>query len=134
MTGTIPDPIRPQESRHRQCRSRLFSRDFVDPYPPSAIESPKSMNQHIQCEPTEDQGGFTRYARFTSSDATDGSSNRDYLLHDSMESYVTDDVRSLLQRLRRSYKAIYGRVQDSGAAIADRASAVKGKYNNARIF
>ena len=59
--------------------------------------------------------------------------------------YVTDDVRSLPQRLRKSYKAIYGqrvnestmitdmitgiiglsmgRVQDSGAAIADRVAA-----------
>jgi len=39
----------------------------------------------VRSSPTEDQGGITRYARFTSSDATDGSSNRDYLLQDSME-------------------------------------------------
>jgi hypothetical protein len=47
--------------------------------------------------------------------------------------YVTDDVRSLPQRLRKSYKAIYGSidtVQDSGAVIADRASALNGKYIN----
>jgi hypothetical protein len=65
---------------------------------------------------------------------------------------VTYDVRSLLQRIRKSYKAIYdqrvnkstmitdiitgiiglstGRVQDSGAAIAGRVAALKGKYNN----
>jgi hypothetical protein len=69
---------------------------------------------------------------------------------------VTYDVRSLLQRIRKSYKAIYdqrvnkstmitdiitgiiglstGRVQDSGAAIADRLAALNGKYNNPRIF
>jgi hypothetical protein len=63
-----------------------------------------------------------------------------------------DDISSLLQRLRKSYKAIYGkqinesttitdmitsviglstgRVQDSGAAIADRVAAPIGKYNN----
>jgi hypothetical protein len=60
-----------------------------------------------------------------------------------------DDVRSLLQRLRKSYKAIFGqrlyknttmitdffrlwmgRVQDSGAAIADRVAGPNGKYNN----
>ena len=33
--------------------------------------------------PTKDQGGSTPYARFTTSDATDGSSNRIYLLQDS---------------------------------------------------
>jgi hypothetical protein len=36
-------------------------------------------------------------------------------------------------RLRKSYKAIYGTmdtVQNSGAVIADRASALNGKYNN----
>jgi len=35
--------------------------------------------------PTEEQGGFTQYARFTPSDATDGSSNRNYLLQESTE-------------------------------------------------
>jgi hypothetical protein len=36
--------------------------------------------------PREDQGRFTKYARFTSIHIADGSSNRDYLPHDSMES------------------------------------------------
>jgi hypothetical protein len=49
-----------------------------------------------------------------------------------------DDVRSLPQRLRKSYEAIYGAteggVQDSGAAIADRVAAPIGKYNNPRMF
>jgi len=67
--------------------------------------------------------------------------------------YVTDDVRNSLQRLRKSYKAIYGqrlwndatmitdiitcviglstgRVQDSGAAITDHVAPPNGKYNN----
>jgi hypothetical protein len=74
--------------------------------------------------------------------------------------YVTEDVRSLPRRLQKSYKAIYGqrlnessmitsvitdmitgiigllmdRVQDSGAAIADRVGALHGKYNNPRMF
>ena len=74
--------------------------------------------------------------------------------------YVTEDVRSLLWRLRKSYKAIYGErlnessmitsmitdmitgiigllmdiVQDSGAAIADRMGALHGKYNNPQMF
>ena len=45
-----------------------------------------STLEKLRSAPTEDEGGFTRYARFTSSDATDGSSNRDSLLRDSMES------------------------------------------------
>ena len=74
--------------------------------------------------------------------------------------HVTEDVRSLPRRLRKSYKAIYGQrlnessmitsmitdmitgiigllmdtVQDSGAAIADRVGALHGKYNNPRMF
>jgi hypothetical protein len=74
--------------------------------------------------------------------------------------YVTEDVRSLPRRLRKSFKAIYGQqlnessmitsmitdmitgiigllidtVQDSGAAIADRVGALHGKYNNPRLF
>jgi hypothetical protein len=67
-----------------------------------------------------------------------------------------DDVSSLLQAPRKSYKAIYGQrvnestmitdtitgiigllmdtVQDSGAAIADRVGALHGKYNKPRRF
>jgi len=67
-----------------------------------------------------------------------------------------DDVRSLLQRLQKCYKATYsqrvtestmntdmitgiigpstGRFQESGVAIADRVAAPSGKYNNHRIF
>jgi len=75
-----------------------------------------------------------------------------------------DDVSSLLQPLRKSYKAIYGQrvnestmitdmitdmitntitgiigllidtVQDSGAAIADPVGALHGKDNNPRLF
>jgi hypothetical protein len=71
--------------------------------------------------------------------------------------YVTDDVRKLPQRLRKSYKAIYGqplcndttmiadritdifrllmgRAHDNGAAIADCVAAPNGKYNNPRMF
>jgi hypothetical protein len=51
--------------------------------------------------PTKDQGGFTRYARFTSSDATDGSSNHDYLLYDSME-------LSMLRMMLGVYRSGYG--------------------------
>jgi len=98
----------------------------------------------------EDRGGFTRYAWFTSSDATDGTSNRNYLLQDCGIIYVTDDVRSLPHRLWKSDKARYGqrvnestmiidmitgiiclhtgRAQESGAAIADHAAALNGKY------
>jgi len=71
--------------------------------------------------------------------------------------YVMDDVRSLLQRLQKSSKATYsqrvtestmitavitgiiglstGRVQDSGAAIADRVAAPNGmNYNSWKFF
>jgi len=73
--------------------------------------------------------------------------------------YITEDVRNLPRRLRKSYKAIYGQrldessmitsmitdmttsiigllmdtVQDSGAAIADRVGALGRKYNNPRM-
>jgi hypothetical protein len=80
----------------------------------------------------------------------------DYLLHNSIVIYVMDAAGSSPQRLRMSYKAIYGQpviestmitdmitgiigllkdtVQDCGAAIADRVGAPHGKYNNPRRF
>jgi hypothetical protein len=67
--------------------------------------------------------------------------------------YVTDDDSSLVQRLRKSYNAIYSQrvcndltmntdcfrllmdtVQDSGAAIADRVKSMHGTKNNSREF
>jgi len=70
--------------------------------------------------------------------------------------YVRDDFRSLLQRVQKSYKATYsrrvtestmitdmitgiiglatGRVQDSGAAIADCVAAPSGKYKDPRMI
>jgi len=44
-----------------------------------------------------------RYARFTSSDATDGSSNRNYLLQDSME---LSTLRMMLGVYRSSYGSL----------------------------
>jgi len=73
--------------------------------------------------PTKDQGVFTRYAQFTSRDATNGSSNRNYLLQDNGIIYVPDDVGSLPQQLGKSYKALYGSmggVHDGGTEITDR--------------
>ena len=70
-------------------------------------------------------------------------------LRDTHDSHLAMPPMNLPQRLRKSYKAIYGqrrcdyttmipdffrllmgRVQDSGAAIADRVVAPKVKYNN----
>jgi hypothetical protein len=75
-----------------------------------------------------------RFARFTSSDATDGSSNRDCLLHDSMESSTLlmtlgvycSNYGSLCNDTTMNtdfFRLPMGRVQDSGAAIADRVAA-----------
>jgi len=52
--------------------------------------------------PTKDQGGFTRYARFTSSDALDGSSNRNCLLHDLMKLSTLRMFRSFSNGCGRS--------------------------------
>lgn len=88
ITGTIPDPIRRRESHHRQCRSRPNCRDVFDHHPTRAIKAGKIIHRYIEFEPTEDQSGFTRYAQFTCSDATDGSSNRIYLLQISTGVYT----------------------------------------------
>jgi hypothetical protein len=77
-----------------------FSWDFINPYPTSAIEAGKSINRHLQCEPTENQSGFTRYGQFTSSDAPNGSAICDNLLPDSMESST---LRIMLEVYRRGY-------------------------------
>jgi hypothetical protein len=84
----------------------------------------------LRSAPTEDQGGFTRYARFTSCGATDGNCNCDYLLHDWMEAstlrtMITNTITSIIGLLMDT-------VQDSGAAIADRVGALHEKYNNPR--
>lgn len=47
--------------------------------------APTSAPTIIFPTPTENHGTFTRYARFTSCDATDGSSNCNFLLLDSMK-------------------------------------------------
>jgi len=88
--------------------------------------------------PTEDQGGFAQYSRYTSCDATDGSSNPNYLKHDSMESPTLRKLRGLSAAAMYWYKYDYrddyrhdywyhglatGTVQDSGAAIADHGAA-----------
>jgi len=156
MTGTIPDPIRPRESRHRQCRSRPFSRDFFDTYPTSASEAVKSINGHIpRAKRTYGGSGQIYEIRAIHVDPHRRRQLQSRLLstrldgviyvteaakvdlHDTLNGiiYVTDDVGSLPQWLRKSYKAIYGSmdtVQDSGAAIAI-VAALNGKYNNPRM-
>jgi hypothetical protein len=73
----------------------------------------------------DNRGGFTRYAPFTSSDATDGSSNRSYRLHDSMESSAIGNMNSNM------ITGIIGistcNVQDPG--VADHAAVLNGKYH-----
>jgi len=66
----------------------------------------------LRCAPTEDQGGFMRYAPFTSSDATNGSSSRNYLLHDSMESSTLVMLRGVLAAAMQWYNYDYHMITD----------------------
>jgi hypothetical protein len=61
-----------------------FSRDFFNLYPTNAIEYLLRR-----------QGGFTRHTPLTSSDATDGNPNCDYLLHDSVKSSTSRMLRGV---------------------------------------
>lgn len=97
--------------------------------------------------PTRDQGGCLRYTWLTSSDATNGSCNSDYLLHDSIELCMLWRMWWVYHSsYEKSCRAIYGwkvhestvitdmnpgtidlqkgRVPDIGAAIADREAAL----------
>jgi hypothetical protein len=65
----IPDYILPQESRHKQCSHRPFLPDIFIPYHTSTTAA------------TEDDGRLRRFTRFSSSDAAQVSSNRNWLRH-----------------------------------------------------
>jgi hypothetical protein len=116
--------MRPRVSRHRQCRT--FSRDFFDPYPTSAIEAVKSINGHIPRTKYTYESSVQIYeiraihvdphrrrqlqSRLLST-RLDGviyvTEAAKVDLRDTLNGiiYVTDDVRNLPQRLRKSYKA-----------------------------
>jgi hypothetical protein len=107
-------------------QSRVTGNAEANPISVHLDDSQLTINGHIpQKKCTENHGGFTRYAPFTSSDATHGSSNRNYLLHDSMESstwriMISDMITGIIGRSM-------GNVQDAG--VADRAAVLNGKYN-----
>jgi hypothetical protein len=124
ITGTSLEPICLRKSRHRQCRSwplQRFPRILSDERNRMrTIETTQATIAHpsaptiiflsrakLRSAPTEDQGGFTRYARFTSSDATDGRAYRDYLLHDSMESSTLRMMLGVYRRGSGSLTRLY---------------------------
>jgi len=109
MTGMMPEPMRLRESRHRQCPSRRFSRDFFDPYPTSANEAAKNINGQIH----QTKGTYWGSGQNYEIHAIDVDAHRRRQFQSRLHStrldgvlYVTDDVRSLLQRLRKSYAMI----------------------------
>ena len=69
--------------------------------------------------PMEDQVGFARYARFTSTDATDRSSNRNYLVQDSMG---LSTLQMMLGVYRNSYGSLTRLYTSSGEWSSDRRS------------
>jgi len=105
VTETIPSWFqRPagQETRQRPSQSKFISTN-------SSYKNSKAINRDIndiryleRSTPTKAQGRFTRYARFTSSDATDGSSNRNYLPQDSTKLSTLRMVRSSSNGFGRS--------------------------------
>jgi len=123
----------------------------------SKLETVQTGTYREWSAPPEDQGGFTWYAQFTSSNATDGSANHDYLLHDLMESSTLWMMLGVYYHVCRSLRTLYtvnkilnqlwlpilllgiidlsmSWVQGSGAAITDHLPAPIGKYINRHMF
>jgi hypothetical protein len=114
------------------------------------IPNSRSTGTYLErSAPTVNQGGFTPFRPITSSDATDGSSNRNYLPQDSMQSpmyrqcqeftaAVTEGLHgyirlAAMQSYNYDYRflsSIDGQSSGTGAAIADCVAAQNGKFNN----
>jgi len=94
----------------------------------------------LRSAPSDDQGGFMRYARFTSSGATDGSSNRNYLPQDSTELsmlqiMITDMITGVIGLSTGKFKIVEQRSQivwqlRKGSIMTPKGSKVASRYDS----